>query len=230
MNDERTITQWELSDRPRERMDRLGAEALTNAEILAILIGSGSPGESAVKLMQRILNDCDNKLYNLGRLTTADLMEYHGIGLAKAITILAACELGRRRALEKVEQTFLANSVDIYNYMHERMNAKDASTEEAWIVMMNSKFKLISAKRISQGGLSDTLVDVRVILREALINKATIITLCHNHPSNNPKPSKEDDRLTESVKKACEIMRIFFADHIIITDGDYYSYRDYGRL
>jgi DNA repair protein RadC len=223
------INEWAEEDRPREKMERLGAEALTNAELLAILIGSGSQKESAVELMMHILKDCNNNLKTLGQLSVNDLEKYCGMGPAKAITILAACEIGKRRAIEKVQaRPDLGSATAIYNYLLPHM--QDLDQEEAWIVMMNQNFKLIKAEKLSHGGISETAVDIRVIMKEAVLNNATILALAHNHPSNNPTPSHQDDMLTQKVKKACEIMRIYFLDHIIVTDGKYFSYHESGRL
>jgi DNA repair protein RadC len=223
------INQWALEDRPREKMASLGAESLSDAELLAILIGSGSPQESAVDLMKRVLNDCRNNLNTLGKKSVQELCEYNGIGEAKAITILAACELGKRRQLEKAQERERINSaVAIYEHMHPLM--QDLSTEEAWILLMNQDYKLIKTVRISRGGISETAVDVRIILKEALLCNATVLALCHNHPSNSIRPSNDDNHLTERVKRACDTMRIYLLDHVIITDGAYYSYREQGRL
>lgn len=224
-----SINQWDEADRPREKLERLGADALTNAELLAILIGSGSPKESAVELMKRVLNDCNNNLNTLGKRSIHELTAYNGMGPAKAITILAACELGKRRQLEKAEERLrLDSSARIYECMHPLM--QDLDVEEAWVLLMNQNFKLIKRERISHGGISETAVDVRIVMREALLCNATIIALCHNHPSNNARPSRDDDKLTERMKKACEAMRIYFCDHLVITDGAYYSYRDEGKI
>ena len=223
------INEWAEEDRPREKMNRLGADALTNAELLAILIGSGSAKETAVDLMKRVLADCKNNLNTLGKKTLQELTSYNGIGEAKAITLMAACELGKRRQLEQVEKRpDLGSATAIYNYMHPRM--QDLDVEEAWALFMNQNYKLIKAERISHGGINETAVDVRVVMREALLHNTTILAICHNHPSNNATPSGSDDRLTQSVKLACETMRILFLDHIIITDGKYYSYREEDRL
>lgn len=223
------INQWAEEDRPREKLMTLGAETLSNAELLAILIGSGSTKETAVELMKRILVDCHNNLNTLGKMSIRDLCQYNGIGEAKAITILAACELGKRRVREKAEERpQLSTATDIYNYMYTR--TQDLDVEEAWIVLMNQNYRLIKTVRLSHGGLTETAVDVRVAMKEAIMANATVMVLCHNHPSNNPKPSKDDDRLTERMKKACELMRIHFLDHIILTDGMYYSYHEMGRL
>ena len=223
------INQWALEDRPREKFMTHGAEALSKAELLAILIGSGTPKESAVSLMQRILNDCEDNLNTLGKMSLEELMSYHGIGEAKAITILAACELGKRRQLENIQKRESINSAaDIYNYLHSKM--QDCDTEQAWIMLMNQNFKLIKAIRISSGGITETAVDVRQIIKHAVINNATVLALSHNHPSNNPNPSRDDDNITQRVKKACELMRIHFLDHVIVTDGAYYSYQEHGRI
>ena len=227
--DKLNINEWAEEDRPREKLMRLGADALSNAELLAILIGSGSTKETAVELMKRVLKDCDNNLNTLGKMGIKELCNYNGVGEAKAITILAACELGKRRAREKAaERPDLGSATAIYNYMHPRM--QDLDTEEAWILLMNQNYKLLKAERLSHGGITETAVDVRIIMKEALLHNATIIALCHNHPSNNISPSRDDDLLTKRIKGACDIMRIYFLDHIIICDGIYYSYKEQGRL
>ena len=225
------INQWAEEDRPREKLMRLGPAALSNAELLAILIGSGSQDESAVDLMKRVLADCDNNLNTLGKKTIAELTGggYTGMGPAKAVTILAACELGKRRQAEKAEERKQLNSaVAIYEYMHPRM--QDLSEEEAWVLLMNQNYKLIKPLQLSHGGITETAVDIRVIIKNALLCNATVIALCHNHPSGNASPSGDDDRITQRLKKACEVMRLYLADHLIITDGRYYSYSEEGRL
>ena len=223
------INQWAEEDRPREKMVRLGAEALSNAELLAILIGSGSTKESAVDLMKRILNDCHNNLNTLGKNSVSDLCKYNGIGEAKAISILAACELGKRRQMETPEERpDCGTATRIYNHMHPTM--QDLDVEEFWILLMNQNYKLIKKMRISHGGITEVAVDIRIILKEVLLANATILAVCHNHPSGNLRPSKEDDALTESLQKACRVMRIHFLDHVIVTDGHYYSYHEEGRL
>lgn len=226
--DKLNINQWAEEDRPREKLMRLGAEALSDAELLAILVGSGSTKETAVELMKRVLSECDNNLNTLGKMTIGELCKYNGIGEAKAITIIAACELGKRRQHEKVkERKKISNSQDIYEYMHPMM--QDLNTEEAWVLLMNQNFKLIKSARISRGGITETSVDVRIIIKEAVLANATVIALCHNHPSGNIEPSAEDNRITEKVRMACKTMRLHFLDHVIVTDGGYYSFHDNGR-
>ena len=229
MNGKLNINEWAVEDRPREKLLRLGAEALTNAELLAILIGSGSTTESAVDLMKHVLGDCGNNLNQLGKLTVRHLTAYHGVGEAKAVTILAACELGKRRQKERaLERTQLNSAVAIYDFMLPQM--QDLDVEEAWVLFMNQNFKLLRCMRLSRGGITETSVDVRVVMKEALLSGATVLALCHNHPSGNVKPSTDDDRITRRVQQACELMRIHFLDHLVITDGLYYSYQESGRL
>lgn len=224
-----TINNWAEEDRPREKLMALGPEALSNAELLAILIGSGSTKESAVDLMKHILNDCQNNLNTLGKMTIRELTEYTGMGPAKAVTVLAACELGKRRQLEKAEERPQINSAEaIYSVMHPKM--QDLDVEEAWILLLNQNFRLIYKERISHGGITGVSVDVRIIMREALLHNATVVAFCHNHPSGSLHPSREDDALTQSIRKACEVMRLHLLDHVIITDGAYYSYHEQGRL
>ena len=168
-----SITHWAEADRPREKLERLGANALSDAELLAILIGSGTPKESAVDLMKRILNDCKNNLNSLGKLSLHDLEQYKGIGPAKAITILAACELGKRRQKATVEEAPILNSADgIYQFMHTTI--QDLDIEEAWVLMMKQNFRLIEAKRISVGGLTMAPVDIRLMMKEVLLKNKTI--------------------------------------------------------
>ncbi len=223
------INEWAKEDRPREKMERLGAEALSNAELLAILIGSGTPNESAVELMQKVLSQSNNNLNTLGKKSIKELMAFKGVGPAKAITILAACELGKRRQQELAEERLrLDSSQGIYQLM--RPTLQDLDAEEAWLLLLNQQCKLIKKMRLSHGGLTQTMVDVRILVREALLANATLIVLCHNHPSGSLHPSREDDHLTERVKKACDLMSLHFNDHLIIIDCAYYSYRDEGRL
>ncbi len=222
------INQWAEEDRPREKMANAGTEALTNAELLAILIGSGSQRESAVDLMKRILSDCNNNLNTLGKMTIRKLCEYNGIGEAKAITILAACELGKRRQAETAEERpDLGTATRIYNHMLPVM--QDLDVEEFWAILMNQNYRLIKKVRISHGGITETAVDIRIIMKEAVLANATILAVCHNHPSGNLTPSRADEGLTRSIRHACEIMNLHFIDHVIVTDGQYYSFHEQGR-
>lgn len=223
------INEWAEEDRPREKLLRLGATALSDAELLAILIGSGSTRESAVDLTRRILSDCNNNLNMLGKKQIADLVSYHGMGPAKAIAIVAACELGRRRRESiREERPKLGSATAIYNFMHPLM--QDLDVEEFHILLMNQQCSLIREMCISHGGITETAADVRVIMRECLLNNATVLAAIHNHPSGNLMPSSQDDELTQRIKRACDIMRVHFIDHVIVTDGAYYSYQEEGRL
>lgn len=229
MNEKLNINQWAEEDRPREKMMLHGASALTNAELLAILIGSGNTEDTAVELMRKVLDGCHNKLGELGKCSVEDLCRYKGIGPAKAVTILAASELGKRRKEEEPkERVQIRCSTDIFAYFHPLMC--DLSVEECWVMLLNQATKVVDAIRISQGGLASTQVDVRCVLREALLKRATSIVLCHNHPSGNVTPSTDDDRLTQALNQASNTMNIRLLDHVIVTDGAYYSYVDEGRL
>ena len=224
-----SINHWAEADRPREKLERLGAAALSDAELLAILIGSGTADESAVDLMKRILNDCKNNLNTLGKLSVRDLTTYKGIGPAKAISLLAACELGKRRQNAAAEKApLLDNAKKVYQFMHTKI--QDLDIEEGWMLMMKQNFRLIEAKRISIGGLTMAPVDIRLMMKEALLKNTTILAFCHNHPSGSTNPSREDDKLTTSIQKACSVLHIHFADHVILADGSYFSYREEGEL
>ncbi len=224
-----SINDWAEEDRPRERLENLGAESLSNAELLAILIGSGNAEQNAVDLMKTVLASCNNNLNTLGKKTIHDLKSFRGIGPAKAITILAACELGKRRAREKAEERLeLDSSQAIYDLMHPKM--QDLDVEEFHVLFMNQSFKLIREECISHGGITETSADVRVIMRDAILNNATVLAVCHNHPSGSTRPSRQDDQLTERIRKACDTMRIYFLDHVIVADGSYYSYHEQGKL
>ena len=229
MTERLTITQWAEEDRPREKMMLHGVSALSNAELLAILIGSGNTEESAVELMRKVLGDYRNNLNELGKVSIDELCRYKGIGPAKAITILAASELGKRRKEEKVEErTTIFSSKDVYECFYPLMC--DLPTEECWVLLLNQASKVIEKVKIGAGGLNATAVDVRCILREALLKRASAIALCHNHPSGNIRPSREDDRLTQQVNQASQCMNIRLVDHVILTDGAFYSYADEGRI
>ena len=224
-----TIAHWSEDDQPREKLRDKGPQSLSNAELLAILIGSGTPGTSAVELMQDVLKDCKNNLNTLGKMTIRDLCTYKGIGEAKAITILAACELGKRRQMESPEERpDLGTATRIYNHMRPVM--QDLDVEEFWALLLNQHYRLIKKVRISRGGITETPVDVRIVIKEAVLANCTILAVCHNHPSGNLSPSPVDKELTKSIKRACELINIYFLDHVIITDGQYYSFKEQGNV
>ncbi len=223
------ITQWALEDRPREKMLRHGASALSTAELLGILIGSGNAEQSAVELMRDILEHYHNSIGQLGKVGIDELCSYKGIGQAKAVTIAAALELGRRRKQETpFEAGRITCSSDLYEYFHPLMC--DLSVEECYVLLLNNAHRVLQHVRLSVGGLTLAAVDVRLVLREALLQKATSIALCHNHPSGNIQPSDEDIRLTIRIRQATEVMNIRLIDHIILTDGTYYSFADENKL
>ena len=229
MKEKLKINEWAEEDRPREKVMLQGVSALSNAELLAILIGSGNQDETAVELMRKVLDGYHNNLSELGKATVDDLCQYKGIGPAKAVTLLAASELGKRRKEETPrERNQIRNSEHIYQYFYPLMC--DLPIEECWVMLLNQAAKVIQAVKISAGGLASTQVDIRCILREALLKRATSLILCHNHPSGNIHPSGDDDRLTQSLYQAAKVMNIRMLDHVIVTDGAYYSYADEGRI
>ena len=224
-----TITQLSVDDRPREKMMMHGARALSNAELLAILIGSGTVEETAIELSQRVLNDVGNSLNYLGKYDLKQLMAYKGIGEAKAITIMAAMELGRRRREEDpAERPTLGTSRDTYDYMAPRL--ADLPHEEFWVILLNRAGRVIDAVMVSKGGTASTAVDIKIIMRAAIQNLASAIILCHNHPSGSSSPSREDAMLTRRIAEAAQLMDLRVLDHIIVADNRYYSFADEGDL
>ena len=224
------IKELSADDRPREKLLAKGEEALTKAELLAILIGSGSSSKNAVELMTEVLRDCDDRLILLNRLSVEELMRYNGIGEAKAITLKAAMELGRRRAMEQVTKDLqiFSNAQQVYDYMLPIV--QELTYEQSWVLLLNNSSRLIKRVQLSQGGRTETPVDVRILLRHALLAEATSIILIHNHPSGTCRPSRDDERLTERVHQACRAVNIRLIDHVIVTDGDYYSFADNNRI
>ncbi|MCM1108705.1 MAG: DNA repair protein RadC [Clostridium sp.] len=234
-----SINQWAEEDRPREKFAAKGPSALSNAELLAILIGSGSTDESAVELMRRVLADCGNSLKTLGRMSLHDLApdeqhprpahRYKGLGRAKAVKMLAACELGRRRmAEEAAERPQIGCSRDVYNFYLPLL--QDCRHEEFHALLLNQANRVLTDVAVSKGGLTETVLDIRLLMREVLLQGATTMVVCHNHPSGNLRPSRQDDALTEKIEKACRLMNIRLIDHVILADGGYYSYCDEGKL
>lgn len=219
-----------IEDRPREKMLLKGAFSLSDAELLGILISSGNKSETAVELAQRILHSASNNLNVLGKLDIKDLVQkFKGIGEAKAITILAALELGRRRKQsENLIRPQIRCSQDAYNIFAPML--MDIPHEEMWMLLLNRSNKVIGKVLISKGGIVGTVVDIRLIIKEAINALATGIILCHNHPSGNLYPSKDDDNITSLIKKATSIMDIKLMDHLILSDNGYYSYQDEGRF
>ena len=223
-----SITQLNEEDRPREKFMQTRGEGMSRAELLAILIGSGSADENAVQLMQRIMNDCDGKLSVLGRKSLAELLQYKGVGEAKAVTILAACVLGDRRLEETEKSERITSSEDIYKYYHHRL--RNCPHEECHVLLLNQRLGVLGTRLLSRGGITGTVVDLRMLLREALLANATCVALVHNHPSGSLRPSRDDDNLTQKVRTAAQTMDIRLIDHVIVTDHGYYSYQDEGRM
>ena len=223
------ITSWAEDDRPREKLLEKGKSSLSEAELLAILIGSGSRGESAVDLCKRILLDSSHNLVELGKLSVQDLMKFKGIGEAKAISIVAALELGRRRReVEALEKNKITSSNDVFELFHGDLS--DLNTEEFWILLLNRANKVMKKVKISSGGVSGTVADTRVIFKNAIEHLSSSIILVHNHPSGNNKPSQTDITLTKKLVEAGKIMDISVLDHIIVAENNYFSFADDGLI
>ncbi|MFO7851254.1 MAG: RadC family protein [Bacteroidota bacterium] len=223
------IKDWALEDRPREKLLYKGISSLSDAELLAILIGSGSNDKSAVDLAREILNLASNNLNRLGKLDVHDLVKLKGIGTAKAINIMAALELGRRRkSAEIIEAAKIRSSNDVYTIFNPLL--ADLTHEEFWLLYLNRSNKILSRHKLSQGGISGTITDVRLIVKKALELLASSMIICHNHPSGNLDPSEADNRITQKIKEAVAYFDISLLDHIIVTDNGYYSYADNGMI
>ena len=223
------LNQWAPEDRPREKMMLKGAKTLTNAELLAILIHTGNTEDSVVALTHRVLASCRNSISELGKLSVEELCSFKGIGKAKAVTILAACELGRRRREEEpVRRPVIRNSQDVYDYFYPLL--ADLHTEECYALFVNQAAVVIDSMKVCSGGISEASVDIRCILREAVMKRAVAMALCHNHPSGNRRPSIADNELTAKLKQASSFLDIRLIDHLVFTDNGYYSYADEGRI
>ncbi|MCQ6958080.1 RadC family protein [Mucilaginibacter aquariorum] len=224
-----SIKAWAEEDRPREKLSGQGRRALTDAELIAILIGSGSRDESAVELSKRILHYYDNDLNKLGKAGISELSQFKGIGEAKAISIIAALEIGRRRGDTEIKvQDEVKSSRDGYNIM--RRHLMDLNHEEFWIMLIGRSSKVLAKELVSKGGLSGTVADPKIIFHMALQHQASAIIMVHNHPSGNLKPSREDLVLTKKIADAGRMLDINVLDHLIITDSGYFSFGDEGLL
>ncbi|MCR8666637.1 DNA repair protein RadC [Aestuariibaculum sp. M13] len=224
-----SIKNWSQDDQPREKLLYKGRSALSDAELVAILIGSGNREESAVALCKRILASVDHNLSALGKLTVKQLMQFKGIGEAKAITIAAALELGRRRRGEEaLEKKQISSSLSVFELMQPVIG--ELQHEEFWIIYLNNSNKVIQKNQLSKGGITGTLVDVRLVLKKALEVGATGLILAHNHPSGTLKPSEADKQITEKLKGAAQSLDIKVLDHLIITENAYFSFADEGIL
>lgn len=223
------IRHWSEDDRPREKLLLKGKAALSDAELIAILIGSGSRNESAVDLSKRILKSVDNNLNALGKSTINQLLQFKGIGEAKAITIQAAMELGRRRRSEEAVELFkITSSQAVFDVMQPLIG--ELAHEEFWIIYLNNANKIMSKFQLSKGGITGTLVDVRLVFKTALSQGAVGLILVHNHPSGTLKPSDSDKQITQKLKIAGEQLDIKVLDHVIVTETNYFSFSDEGIL
>ncbi|SHL17982.1 RadC family protein [Flavobacterium xanthum] len=221
------ITNWSEDDKPREKLMLKGKSVLSDAELIAILIGSGSRNESAVDLSKRILASVDNNLNALGKLSLSQLIQFKGIGEAKAISIIAALELGRRRRSEDaIELKKITSSKIIFEIMQPIIG--ELPHEEFWIIYMNNSNKVIAKSQLSKGGITGTLVDVRIVFKTALEMGATALILCHNHPSGTLIPSDADKQITRKLKLAGDSLEIKVLDHLIVTENSYFSFADEG--
>ncbi len=228
MTDYISIKNWAEDDKPREKLASNGRETLSNAELLGILLGNGTRSKSAVDLARDILNIANNDINTLAKLGIKELCSISGIGPAKAITIIAAIELGGRRKKAEVSTEFIRSSADAYNFFGPML--QDKTYEEFWILLLRRNNKIIKPYRISDGGISQTVADPKRIFKAALDSNASSVVLCHNHPSGNLNPSKADEALTKKLIAAGRHLDIDVIDHIIVTDGGYYSFADEGQM
>lgn len=220
-----SIKQWNEDDRPREKLRLKGKSALSDAELIAILIGSGNRQESAVDLAKRILNSVDNNINKLVKLNITNLCEFNGIGEAKAISIITALELGKRQRLEEaLVLPKITSSKAVFKIMQPIL--EDLNHEEFWVIYLNNSNKIIKKIALSKGGITGTLVDIRLLFKIAIEHTAVSIILCHNHPSNKLQPSNEDLKITKKIKEAGTILDIKLLDHLIITKTGYFSFAD----
>jgi len=228
--DRKSIKEWVKSERPREKMLERGKQALTDSELIAILLGSGSNDKTAVELAQEILSEAQNNLIELSKMSIGQLMRHKGVGEAKAISIVAALELGnRRRKSDSLAVPTIRSSRDAYEYIYPFISGLDH--EEFWAMMLNNNNKVLRTERIGAGGTSSTTVDPKILFREAVETRGcTGLVICHNHPSDNKEASRADDSLTQKIKQAAQLLDIYLVDHIIVCNDTYYSYADQGKL
>lgn len=224
-----SIKNWSKDDRPREKLMSKGVSALSDSELIAILIGSGNTRQSAVELSRDILRTCKNNLNFLGKMSVSDLMKFNGIGEAKAISIVSALELGKRRKIETaLEKKQITSSQDVFDIFHPMIS--DLRHEEFWIVQLTNSNTIIDVYKTSQGGTTGTVIDVKLIMKDALNKIAQSLVLIHNHPSGNIRPSPQDIKITHKIREASAFFDIKLLDHIIIGEKSYYSFADNGDL
>jgi DNA repair protein RadC len=223
-----SIKNWSEDDKPREKLAANGRETLSNAELMGILLGNGTRNKSAVDLARDIFQLANNDLNQLAKLSIKDLCQISGIGPAKAITIIAAIELGGRRKKAETTNNFIQSSYDAYSYF--RPLLQDKEYEEFWVLLLNRNNKILKAEKVSDGGISYTVADPKRIYKAALENSASHLVLCHNHPSGNLEPSTSDHSLTKKLIAAAKNLDMTIIDHIIVTDRGYYSFADEGQI
>jgi DNA repair protein RadC len=224
------VKEWSPEDQPREKLMLKGVNALSNAELLAIIIGSGSRDETSVELSQRILKSAGNNINRMGKFSVKHLISnFKGIGEAKAVSIVAALELGKRRKAETVEDSGIITCSKAIHIYFEHLLC-DLPYEEFWALFLNHGNRIIGSRKISQGGTSEAGVDIKIVFHEAVVSLASKVAICHNHPSGNIQPSAADDSLTARIKSGLATLGIELIDHIIAADGHYYSYADEGRI
>lgn len=223
------ITQWAEEDRPREKMKAKGVSALTDAELLAVLLRSGTEKANAVELAQHVLSDCEGNLIELSHKQLGDLLQYDGIGEAKAMSLLAALELGRRRrASEAIRRKIIRTSADVYDYIQEKMS--DLSLEEIWVITLKSNHQIQDRFFVSRGNSQAVSVDVKWIFKQMLQRNVAAFILCHNHPSDELSPSNQDIQLTKQVQQAARLLGFQMLDHLIVGSHTYFSFKDSGLL
>lgn len=224
----KSIKDWAPDDRPREKLLTKGSSALSNSELLAILLGSGTKTKSAIEVAKEVLDLAENNLNKLGKLNLHDYMKVDGIGQARAITIAAALELGRRRQATEAIRPVIQSSADIAHYLQAQL--ADKNHEVFLVAYLNRSNKIVHTEMISQGGITGTVADPRVILKKAIEHHAVSMVLCHNHPSGSLKPSKADEQLTQKIKEAARLLDMTVLDHVIVSEEGYYSFADEGLL
>jgi len=223
------IKNWAEEDRPREKLMRQGRHNLTDAELLAILLGSGNKHENAVELAKRILSVAGNSLHRLAQWDIEHFTRFEGVGEAKAITVISALEIGRRRGSQEMpKRPKITSSKEAFNILQPLL--MDLPFEEFWVLHLNRAHQVIAKEKISQGGISGTVADVRIILKSAIQKLSSAIIVAHNHPSGNLSPSNQDIQLTRKIKEACRLLDITLLDHLIVTNTDYFSFADNGKL
>lgn len=223
------IKSWALEDRPREKMMQKGISALSDTELIAVLLGNGHKNQSAIDLARALLMEANQNLHNLAQKDLNDLMKMRGIGPAKAISILAAIELGRRRTQQQLDEVLtISSSNDVASYFISKLG--DLPHEEFWVLYLNRANRVIFTQRLSQGGIAGTVIDIRILMKEALSRLASSMIVCHNHPSGNLKPSTQDISITMKIRDASKLIDVPLLDHLVVSNAGFYSFADEGIL